>query len=119
MSRHRHTLRHQLTLARWSFRSRGWHPRAKRLARLRHLYWTLVRWHETEICNKCGGPVGLAWHAPDDLWLYFSGLAHPPHGQLCSGCFSEEVRHHTGKGIFWTCSQDPSILELIKQGARQ
>lgn len=109
--KHRHTFRHQLGLARLSFLRRGWHPRAKRLARVRALYWTLLRWYEREICNKCGAPVGLAWHAPDDLWMRHTGLLLPPHGQLCPRCFSAEVRVCTGKGLFWTCSQDFAILE--------
>lgn len=92
-------------LARRSFRRKGWHPRVRRLARVRSLYWTLVRGHETEICGRCGGPVRLVFHAPDALWLRYCGTNQPPHGVLCPACFCGLVVDDGGRTPFWSCTE--------------
>ena len=34
------------------------------------LYWRHIRRHPYELCNSCGCPVGLVWHASEGLWNY-------------------------------------------------
>ncbi len=98
-------LKRRILLSRWSFKRKGWHPRAKKLARLRALYWTLIRGHYSEICNRCGHPVGVGWRtATDQLWLDGCGLANPPHGQLCPECFSDSAHEAGLRPISWECA---------------
>jgi hypothetical protein len=61
---------------------RGFAPRW-----LRRFWWRHVRGYACELCQDCGGPVGVVWTAPDDLWLAEVGL--PPWGVLCVHCFDD------------------------------
>jgi hypothetical protein len=107
---------YQLSLARWSFTKKGWHPKAKRLARLRCLYWTLIRLHNTEICACCGGPVGLVYHAPDAIWEAATGYGgrspggESAHGVLCPQCLSQLAKEAGLPFLRWTCAIDDSVL---------
>jgi len=85
----------------WVFR-RHWHPKRRRFAHLRALWWIIVRRHETEICGLCGGPVGLVWHAPDALWWERSGFPTDA-GVLCIRCFDEQAG-----GLWWECADGVS-----------
>lgn len=121
MSRHYHGLPHQLSLTRWSFTKKGWHPQHKRLARLRCLYWTVIRYHETEICAICGGPVRLVFHVPDEIWAKVTGYgARHPSGEaapgiLCPPCVDDLYEKATPRGaagfLRWTCATDDSVME--------
>jgi hypothetical protein len=84
-------------------RRKSWHPTAKRLARLRAVYWTLGRGHETEICSRCGGPVGVVFSAPEPLWLAHCHTKQPPHGVLCIKCLTDLARAD-GVYLYWSCA---------------
>jgi hypothetical protein len=76
-------LRYELFVAHRAMRSRR--------ALLRRWYWTLIRLHQTEICDRCGRPVvprGMTWWcAPDELWMAVNGQ-HA--GIACPFCFADE-----------------------------
>ena len=105
-------------LARYSFMRKGWHRRSRRLARLRALYWVLVRGHDSEICARCGGPVRVVFHVPDAIWEAASGFlnaARSPGGEsgagvLCIPCV-DDLAHEAGLMVLiWTCSFDDSVM---------
>lgn len=105
----------RLALARWSFTRKGWHPRHRRLARLRALYWVLVRGHDTEICARCGGRVHIVYIVPDEIWQaatgwvpYSSGESAP--GTLCPYCLDDLAREAGLPYLRWTCSTDDSAF---------
>jgi hypothetical protein len=110
---------YQLSLARWAFTKKAWHPKHKRLARLRSLYWTLIRFHSTEICACCGGPVRVVFHAPDWIWEVATGYGPRfPDGQaapgvLCPPCLSDLAKEAGLPFLRWTCSTDDSVLEKL------
>lgn len=115
-----HPAARRFALARWSFRRKNWHPQAKRLARLRSLYWVLVRGHYCEICGVCGGPVRLVFHVPDALWERFCGFTgsrrspggEAAYGVLCPACFDDLHKASSGRGEYlrWTCSSDDEVM---------
>lgn len=63
-------------------------------ARLRCFWHVALRRYETEICEECGGPVGLVWWCDDDeLWERVTGQAktlgsrEAAGGIWCTPCF--------------------------------
>ena len=84
----------------WVFR-RHWHPEVRWYARPRALLLILAG-YETEICGRCGGKVGLVWHAPDELWWRLSGYPTDA-GVLCERCFDERARRE-GEHLCWECA---------------
>jgi hypothetical protein len=109
---------HQILLLRWSLTRKGWHPKRKRLARLRSFYWTLFRLHETEICARCGGPVKLCFHVPDAIWKAHAGFAQTKRdsggesapGVLCPGCFTDLAAENGAHCLWWTCGFDDELM---------
>lgn len=80
-----------------------------RMAKLRGVYWWVLRHYEMELCQHCGRPVRIVYHAPDDLWQVATGLARHPDGEsaggiLCPPCFDELVEPTIGGYLSWTCS---------------
>lgn len=59
-------------------------------ARLWHIYYRVGKNYVGEICENCGKPVGVVWHADKDLWerLQFEPLDC---GVLCMHCFYNEI----------------------------
>jgi hypothetical protein len=91
----------------------------KRMAPLRALYWTLIRFYDTEICQHCGGPVGVVFHVPDELWEFVTGNARHPDGHaapgvLCPYCFDELFEAKAPRGergyLRWTCATEDSVM---------
>ena len=84
-------------------------------ATLRGLYWWVIRQYETELCQHCGRPVRLVYHAPDWIWEAVTGKARSPGGEaapgiLCPRCLSDLAE---GKGLpflRWTCSTTDEVL---------
>lgn len=77
-------------------------------ARMRGTYWWLLRRYETELCDHCGRPVGVVYHAPDDLWELATGHARFPDGQaapgcLCPKCLDDLVDPKVDGYLTWTC----------------
>ena len=98
-----------LVLARWPFQGKRWRADRRRLARLRALYWIIVRQHETELCERCGAPVRVVFHAPDDLWELATGYARFPDGEaapgvLCPPCVDDLVEPQIDGYLTWTCA---------------
>lgn len=52
---------YQLSLLRWVNTKKGWHPKRKRLARLRAFYWTLFRPPCLSDLAKAAGLPFLRW----------------------------------------------------------
>lgn len=103
---YRFWLPRRLVLARWSFKR--WAMPHKRLARLRALYWTVVRDYEAELCERCGGPVAVVFHAPDDIWELATGYPRFPDGEaapgvLCPACVDVLVTPKIDGYLTWTC----------------
>jgi len=96
----------RFALARWAFVKSAWHQDATVLARLRYLYWTLIRFHDSEVCCLCGRPVQVVFHVPIPLWDKCSGF-RPGGGVLCIGCFDRLA----GWPLYWTCSRDEAVME--------
>lgn len=94
----------RLQRVRWTIRRKGWHPNRRKLARLRATYWVLIRNYETEICARCGGPVRLVYHVPDELWMRYCGFPNPPWGVLCPGCFAD-LAEESGTWMAWECAE--------------
>lgn len=116
----------RIALARFSFMRKAWMPGHRRLARLRALYWVLLRGHDTEICNYCGGPVGLVFHAPDAIWETVTGYARHPSGEaapgvLCIPCVDFLYARAAPRGeagyLRWTCVTDDSIWPVRVRAA--
>lgn len=96
-----------MTALRYAFLTKNYHPQRKRLAKLRALYWILVRRWETEICGCCGGPVGVVWWCFDQpLWDQVNGGYG---GTLCIPCFDDLAKEHVS-WIEWA----PSNLRHLK-----
>jgi hypothetical protein len=89
-----------MTAALWVFR-RHWHPDKRPWARLRALLLILSD-YETEICGRCGGKVGMVWHAPDELWLAGNGMGRDA-GVLCVRCFNL-LAERSGLSLYWECA---------------
>lgn len=106
-----------MTAVSWVFR-KHWHPDRRRLARLRALYWIVVRRHETEICGRCGGPVDFVFHVEDELWTSACGFPEAPSGVLCPKCFETLARQadlhpywECADGEFPSCTGSPCVHE--------
>lgn len=52
-----------------------------KMATLRTLYWWIIRRYETELCQHCGGPVRIVYHAPDEIWEAVTGNVRYPDGE--------------------------------------
>lgn len=100
--------------------ARRWHPDATLWSRLRAA-WLIVRGWETEICLRCGGKVGMVWHAPDPLWVELAGWGSGG-GVLCLRCFDALAgpRH-----LYWVCEEGrwptcedecPHVAPMMIQG---
>lgn len=111
-----HPVARPFVLARYSFMRKFWHPRRQRLARIRLLYWVLIRRHETEICAMCGGPVRVVFHVPDAIWEAATGYGgRRPDGEsapgvLCIPCVSDLAEDAGLPFLRWTCATDDSVL---------
>jgi len=86
-----------------------------RAAMWRALYWMLVRRYKTELCQHCGRPVGLVYHAPDAIWEAITGRARHPDGQaaagiLCPRCLSRLAKAKGLPFLRWTCSTTDEVL---------
>lgn len=78
-------------------------------ATMRALYWMLVRRYETELCQHCGCPVAIVYHAPDAIWGAVTGLARQPDGEaapgiLCPTCLSDLAQDAGLPFLRWTCA---------------
>lgn len=105
----------RLALARFSFMRKPWHPGCRRLARLRALYWVLLRGHDTEICHYCGGPVRVVFHVPDAIWGAVTGKARTPGGEaalgiLCVPCVDDLALNAGLPFLRWTCATDDTPM---------
>jgi hypothetical protein len=75
------------------------------LARLRAVWWYLIRGYRYEMCKACGRPVCERegreplswWHAPDALWMEVVGNEA---NILCKSCFSHACDER-GISIYW------------------
>lgn len=80
-----------------------------RMATVRGMYWWLVRRYETELCQRCGRPVRVVFHAPDDLWELATGCVRVPDGEsapgvLCPACVDDLVEPQIEGYLTWTCA---------------
>lgn len=78
-------------------------------AKARIVYWILIRRYETELCQRCGNPVGVVFHAPDDLWELATGWPRFPDGEsapgvLCPPCVDALVEPQIDGYLTWTCA---------------
>jgi hypothetical protein len=111
-----HSWARPFVLSRWTFMRKHWHPGARRLARWRSLYWTLLRRWDSEICARCGSPVRVVFHVPDAIWECAAGFAvtkRDPGGEaapgvLCVSCVTDLAREAGLPYLRWTCSTDDS-----------
>jgi hypothetical protein len=106
-----HRLVRRFVLARF-VRRKHWHPRARHLARVRWLYWVLIRGWDSEICGRCGGPVRVVFHVPDWIWERAAGFrgsnARSPGGEsaggvLCISCVDDLADDVGLPYLRWTC----------------
>lgn len=77
-------------------------------ATIHGMYWWIIRRYKAELCQDCGGPVRIVYHAPDDLWETATGLARRPDGEsapgiLCPSCFADRVSAKVRGYVSWTC----------------
>jgi len=112
---YRFWLPRRLVFARWPFQGKKWRPDRKRLARLRAFYWIVVRNYETELCERCGGPVGVVFHAPDWIWELATGYARFPDGEaapgcLCIKCVDDVVDPKLDTYLRWTCATSDEVM---------
>lgn len=110
----------RIALSRFSFMRKAWHTPHRRLARLRALYWVLIRGWDSEICGCCGGPVKVVFHTPDWIWETVTGYARYLDGEAAPGClcvpcvsdlYSAAVPRGDAGYLRWTCTADDSIWE--------
>jgi len=86
-----------------------------RAAMLRGLYWWIIRLWETELCQHCGRPVRIVYHAPDAIWEAATGKARHPSGEaasgiLCPACLSDLAKEAGLPFLRWTCVTDDSVM---------
>lgn len=81
---------------------KSWREDRRWYARLRALYLIVVKRHETEICCRCGGPVGSVFHLPDPLWWRINGQDD---GVLCIGCV-ESIARDQEIYLCWEATED-------------
>lgn len=93
------------------------------IAKLRYWYWRHLRRYESEICQRCGRPVGQVWHARDDIWECVVG-SHG--GILCIPCFDKLVmQEYAGRFLYWTAGFEPepfytsAQLQVMADAARR
>lgn len=102
---------------RWALYGKTLQPGHLRTARLRLFWWHVVRRYESELCQRCGGPVRLVFHVPDALWEQITGGSRSPGGEaapgvLCPPCVDELATQRLGRGGFlrWTCAADDTVM---------
>lgn len=86
-----------------------------RRATFQMLYWILIRRYKTELCQHCGRPVRLVYHAPDAIWETVTGNArhsdgHVAPGILCPPCLSKLAKEKGLPFLRWTCRTDDSVM---------
>lgn len=86
-----------------------------RAAAIRALYWMLVRRYETELCQHCGRPVRLVYHAPDAIWEAVTGHARHPSGEaapgvLCPACLDDLADAKGLPYLRWTCAMTDEVM---------
>lgn len=86
-----------------------------RVAMFRGLYWWIIRHYETELCQHCGRPVRLVYHAPDAIWEAVTGRARSEDGEaasgiLCPPCLSKLAKEKGLPFLRWTCMTDDSVM---------
>lgn len=84
-------------------------------ARTRALYWLLLRRYETELCQHCGRPVRLVYHAPDWLWEAVTGNGRYPDGEsapgiLCPRCLGDLAEAKGLPFLRWTCATHDGVM---------
>ena len=100
-----HPIMRPFTLAYHVLFRKHWHPQRQRLARMRALYWRLLRRWDSEICACCGRPVRIVFHVPNYLWYAHSGFPDGA-GILCVACFDDLA----GWPLHWTCSRSNAVM---------
>jgi hypothetical protein len=86
-----------------------------RAAIWRGLYWMLVRRYQTELCQHCGRPVRLVYHAPDWIWEAVTGRARHPDGEaasgiLCPRCLDDLAGAKELPYLRWTCATTDEVM---------
>lgn len=86
-----------------------------RAATMRCLYWWIVRRWETELCQHCGRPVRIVYHAPDAIWEAVTGRARHPDGHaapgiLCPPCFDDLAEAKGLPYLRWTCATSDEVM---------
>ncbi len=86
-----------------------------RKAKIRCLYWILIRRYKTELCQSCGRPVRIVYHAPDAIWEAVTGRARHSDGEaaagiLCPSCLSDGAKRVGLPFLRWTCSTNDEVL---------
>ena len=84
-------------------------------ARFRARYWIYVRRYETELCQHCGRPVRLVYHAPDWSWEAVTGHARHPSGEaapgvLCPRCLDDLADEGGLPYLRWTCATTDEVM---------
>jgi hypothetical protein len=95
-----------------------------RTASVRALYWMLIRRYETELCQHCGRPVAIVYHAPDAIWETVTGHARHPSGEaapgiLCPRCLSTLAKANGLPFLRWTCATTDWPLHFASAGGRE
>lgn len=86
-----------------------------RTARFRLFYWCVLHQYESELCQRCGGPVRLVFHVPDAIWERITGHARSPGGEaapgvLCPQCVDVLAEEVGLPFLRWTCTTDDSVM---------
>ena len=84
-------------------------------ARWRARYWIYVRRYKTELCQHCGRPVRLVYHAPDWIWEAVTGKARHPSGEsasgiLCPRCLDDLADEAGLPYLRWTCATTDEVM---------
>lgn len=84
-------------------------------ARIRAAYWYIVRRYDSEVCQRCGRPVGVVFHVPDAVWEVVTGHARFPDGEaapgiLCIRCVNELYAERAHDFLRWTCATDDTVM---------
>lgn len=86
-----------------------------RAAMWRGLYWWIIRQYETELCQHCGRPVRIVYHAPNALWEAVTGRVRQPDGTaapgiLCPSCFDDLAEAKGLPYLRWTCATSDEVM---------
>lgn len=105
-----------MTSVGYALRGKSLTPGHKKLARLRLLYWIVVRRYPYEMCQHCGGRVLVVYHVPDAVWEAVTGHARYAGGEcaggvLCIPCVDGSYNDRPGRPFLrWTCAEDDSVM---------